>query len=121
MNPNEYLLKFFAELERLVDGHGTRQVISATRTGQLEVRLGVGDWHWATQIAFDDDPVRTAQSVAHAEKYFSTSIKSSLQHGVPWSGRAQNFPSQFPSQQNSHTVLARVLDSLRFPSSRLKY
>lgn len=24
MNPNEYLLKFFAELERLVDGHSSR-------------------------------------------------------------------------------------------------
>jgi hypothetical protein len=38
MNPNEYLLKFFAELERLVDGHGTRHAISTTRTGQLEIR-----------------------------------------------------------------------------------
>ena len=40
MNPNEYLLKFFAELERLVDGRLTRHAISMTRTGQLEIRLG---------------------------------------------------------------------------------
>jgi len=74
MNPNEYLLKFFAELERLVDGRGTRHAISTTRTGQLEVRLGAGDWYWATQIALDDDPVKAAQAVAHAEKYLPISI-----------------------------------------------
>jgi hypothetical protein len=74
MNPNEYLLKFFAELERLVDGHGTRHAISTTRTGQLEVRLGSGDWYWATQVALDDDPVRAAQEVANAERHFPKSI-----------------------------------------------
>jgi hypothetical protein len=74
MNPNEYLLKFFAELERLVDGHGTRHAISTTRTGQFEVRLGAGDWYWATQVALDDDPVRAAQEVANAQRYFPTRI-----------------------------------------------
>jgi hypothetical protein len=74
MNPNEYLLKFFAELERLVDGHGTRHAISTTGAGRLEVHLGAGDWYWATQVALDDDPIRTAHQVANAEKYFPTSI-----------------------------------------------
>jgi hypothetical protein len=74
MNPNEYLLKFFAELERLVDGYGTRHAISTTHTGQLEVRLGAGDWYRATQVTLDDDPVRAAQAVANAEKYFPSSI-----------------------------------------------
>lgn len=36
MNLNEYLLKFFAEPERLVDGHGTRHAISTAQTGALE-------------------------------------------------------------------------------------
>jgi hypothetical protein len=45
MNPNEYLLKFFAELERRVDGHDARHAISTTRTGELEIRLGAGDWY----------------------------------------------------------------------------
>src|ERR1035437_3801857 len=58
MNPNEYLLKLFAELERLVDGHGTRHAISTTGAGRLEVHLGAGDWYWATQVALDDDPIR---------------------------------------------------------------
>jgi hypothetical protein len=74
MNANEYLLKFFAELERLVNGHGTRHAISTTHTGKLEVHLGTGDWYWATQIALDDDPVRAAQAVADAEKYFPIKI-----------------------------------------------
>ena len=74
MNPNEYLKMFFAELERLVDGHNTRHAISTTRTGQLEIRLGAGDWYWATQVVLDDDPVRTAQEVANAQRYFPTSI-----------------------------------------------
>lgn len=74
MNPNEYLLKFFAELERLVDGHGTHHAISTTRTGHLEVRLGAGDWFWATQVALDEDPVKAAQAVAKSEKYFPTEI-----------------------------------------------
>jgi len=32
MNPNDYLLKFFAELESLKDGHGARHAVSTTRT-----------------------------------------------------------------------------------------
>lgn len=32
MNPNDYLTEFFTELERLVDGHGTRHTISTTAT-----------------------------------------------------------------------------------------
>lgn len=74
MNPNEYLQKFFAELERLVNGHGTRHAISTTCTGQLEVRLGAGDWYWATQVPLDDDPVRAAQAVVDSDTYFATSI-----------------------------------------------
>jgi hypothetical protein len=74
VNPNEYLQKFFAELERLTDGHGTRHAISTTRTGQLEVRLGAGDWYWAAQVALDDDPIEAAQRVAKAERYFPTEI-----------------------------------------------
>jgi hypothetical protein len=53
VNPNEYLLKFFAELERLVDGHGTRLAISLEHSGALEIRLGAGDWYRATQIVLD--------------------------------------------------------------------
>ncbi len=74
MNPNEYLLEFFTELERLVDGHDTRHAISTTRTGQLEIRLGAGDWYWATQVELNDDPVRAAQEVASAQRYFPISI-----------------------------------------------
>ena len=74
MNPNEYLQKFFAELERLVDGHGTRHAISTTRTGKLEVRLGAGDWYWAAQVVLDDDPVEAAQRVSMADRYFPTEI-----------------------------------------------
>lgn len=74
MNSNEYLLKFFEELERLVDGHGTHHAISTPREGRLEVRLGAGDWYWAAQIALNDDPVRAAQALAKAEKYSPSSI-----------------------------------------------
>lgn len=74
MNPNEYLLKFFKTLEREIDGHGTRHAVSTSRLGHLEVRLGAGDWYWATQIELDDDPVKAARAVAKAEKYFPTSI-----------------------------------------------
>ncbi len=70
MNLNEYLSKFFAELERRVDGHGIRHEISINSEGQLEVRLGAGDRYWATQAALDDDPVKAAQAVANAERYF---------------------------------------------------
>jgi hypothetical protein len=70
MNPNEYLLKFFAELERLVDGHGMRHAISTTRIGALEIRLGAGDWYRATQILLDEDPIKAAREVAKAETYW---------------------------------------------------
>ena len=74
MNPNEYLKMFFAELERLVDGHNTRHAISTTRKAQLEIRLGAGDWYWATQVELNDDPVTAAKDVANAQRYFPISI-----------------------------------------------
>jgi len=74
MKPNDYLMQFFGELERLVDGHGTRHTISTTPSGELEVRLGAGDWFWAVKVMLDDDPIKAAQLVANAEKYFPTTI-----------------------------------------------
>ncbi len=74
MNPNQFREKFYAEFEHLVDGHGTRHVISTLRTGQLEVRLGAGDWYWAAEVTLDDDPVKVAQHVFRAERYFPTEI-----------------------------------------------
>lgn len=74
MNPNEYLMKFFAELECLVDGHDTRHAVSTTRSGALEIRLGAGDWYRATQTVLDEDPIKAAQDVARAETYWPTEI-----------------------------------------------
>ncbi len=74
MNPNDYLLQFFAELHRLVDGHGTRHTISTTASGELEIRLGAGDWYWAARVDLDDDPIKAAHLVARAETYFPTQI-----------------------------------------------
>jgi hypothetical protein len=74
MNPNEYLLKFFAELQRVVDDHGTRHTVSTTRTGALEVRLGAGDWYRATQIVLDEDPIKAARDVASSETYWPNQI-----------------------------------------------
>jgi hypothetical protein len=74
LNPNDHLLKFIAELERLLGGHGTRHASSATATEQLEVRLGAGDWYWATEVTLKDDPIKAAQSVANAEKYIPDRI-----------------------------------------------
>ena len=74
MNPNEYLLKFFAELERLVDGHDTRHAVSTTVGGTLEIRLGAGDWYRAAQIVLDEDPIKAARDVSKAETYWPTEI-----------------------------------------------
>ena len=74
MNPNQYLKQFLAELERLIDGHGTRHAVSTTATGELEVRLGAGNWYWAAKVLLDDDPIEAARQVVNAEKYFPTSI-----------------------------------------------
>lgn len=74
MNPNEYLLKFFAELECLIDGHGTRHAVSTARSGALEIRLGAGDWYRATQIVLDEGQIKAARDVAKAETYWPTEI-----------------------------------------------
>lgn len=74
MNPNDCLHAFLTELERLIDGHGTRHAVGTTATGQLEIRLGAGDWYWAVQVVLDEDPIEAAQRVAQAEKYFPSSI-----------------------------------------------
>lgn len=63
MNVNEYLISFFSELERLVDGHGTKHAISM-RDGRLEVRLGAGDWYRVATFEFGSDPIKTAVAAA---------------------------------------------------------
>ena len=73
MNVNEYLTTFFAELERLVDGHGTRHAVSM-RGRQLEVRLGAGDWYRVAPIDFGPDPIDTAASIAKAKTTWPDSI-----------------------------------------------
>lgn len=74
MNPNEYLLKFLAELEHLVDGHGTRHAILTALAGALEIRLGAGDWYRAAQIALDEDPIKATHDVANSETYWPDQI-----------------------------------------------
>ena len=74
MSPNEYLTKFLTELERLIDGHGTRHTISTTVSGEVEIRLGNGDWYRPTKIKLDDDPIRAAQDVVNAETYWPDTI-----------------------------------------------
>jgi hypothetical protein len=63
MNVNEYLISFFSELERVVDGYGTKHAISM-RDGRLEVRLGAGDWYRVAPFKFGSDPMKTAAAVA---------------------------------------------------------
>lgn len=43
MNPVECVLRFLTELERLVPGKGTRQMINSSEDGKLEIRLGNED------------------------------------------------------------------------------
>ena len=40
MNTNDYLLRFFAELERLADGQARTTRSRLPQTGALEIRLG---------------------------------------------------------------------------------
>lgn len=63
----DYLTRLFAELERIVDGGGTRHMISTSKNGALEIRLGGGDWYRISEGEIDnDDPIRAAQSIAQA-------------------------------------------------------
>jgi hypothetical protein len=67
----DYLEKFFAELERLVPNHGTRHMISTTKDGKLEIRIGAGDWYRISDGAIDDsDPIAAARSVAEAPSHW---------------------------------------------------
>ena len=74
MNPNEYRLKFSAELERLIDGHGAHHAASTAQTGALEFRLGACDWYRAAQIALDEDSTKAAEDVANSETYSPNEI-----------------------------------------------
>ena len=63
----QYLLKFFAELERLVPNHGTRHMISTAQDGKLEIRIGDGDWYRISKGAINHaDPIEAARSVSQA-------------------------------------------------------
>jgi hypothetical protein len=73
----EYLAKFFAELERLVPNHGTRHMISTTKDGKLEMRIGAGDWYRISDGTIEDpNPITAARSVAEAPSH--------------WEGEAEN-------------------------------
>ena len=65
-----YLMKFFAELERLVPNHGTRHMISTAEDGKHEIRIGAGDWYRISKGVIDNpDPIEAARSVAPAPSY----------------------------------------------------
>lgn len=71
----EYLIKFFAELERLVPNHGTRHMISTTEDGRLEIRIGAGDWYRISKGAIDQaNPIEAARSVAQAPSYWENDV-----------------------------------------------
>ena len=74
VNANEYLRNFFSELERLVDGHGTRHAISTASTGQLEVRLGAGDWYWVHRLRSMTIRSGRHKPLPGRKKYFPTII-----------------------------------------------
>ena len=71
MSPTEYILRFLMELERLVPGKGTRHMISTTDDGQLEIRIGSGDWYRVSDGVIDDpDPIRAAEKIAAAPAHW---------------------------------------------------
>ena len=74
MNPNEYLVKFFAELERLVDGHGTRHAITTDFSGKVVIHIGAGDWYREATVELDPDPVRAAEAATRAETIWPNTI-----------------------------------------------
>ncbi len=74
MNPNEYLSGFFAELESLVDGKGTRHAISTDDGGKVVIHLGAGDWYREAAIELDPDPEKAALAAAQAETTWPSRI-----------------------------------------------
>jgi hypothetical protein len=73
----DYLQTFFAELERLVPNQGTRHMISTTKDGKLEFRIGAGDWYRVSDGAINNsDPIAAARSIAEAPSH--------------WEGEAEN-------------------------------
>jgi hypothetical protein len=71
MNPAEYMRRFLLELERLVPNRGTRHMISTTADGQLEIRIGSGDWYRISDGAIDDpDPELAAGKIAEAPTHW---------------------------------------------------
>lgn len=72
MNPAEYVLRFLMELERLLPGKGTRHMISTTPDGQLEIRIGSGDWYRISDgVLVDPDPLRAAEIIANAPAHWN--------------------------------------------------
>ena len=67
----EYLMKFFAEPERLVPNLGTRHMISTAEDRRLEIRIGAGDSYRISKGVIDNpDPIEAARSVAQAPSYW---------------------------------------------------
>lgn len=64
MNPTEYIARF-------LPGNGTRHMISTTPDGQLEIRIGSGDWYRISAGRIDDpDPIRAAEKIAAAPTHW---------------------------------------------------
>lgn len=67
----EYVTRFLMELERLVPNCGTRHMISTTKEGKIEIRIGAGDWYRISDGAIDNpDPIAAAQSIVQAPSHW---------------------------------------------------
>jgi len=80
MSITEWLETYFAELERLVDNRGTRHMLSTSRDGKLEIRIGVGDWYAIADARLDRDPIQSARLAALAPRRHSPESERECPH-----------------------------------------
>jgi hypothetical protein len=58
-----------------VPNRGTRHMISTTKNGGLEIRIGNGDWYLISTGAINHaDPIEAASSVAQAPSYWESDL-----------------------------------------------
>ena len=80
MSITEWLENDFAGLERLVDNRGTRHMLSTSRDGKLEIRIGTGDWYTIADARLNSDSIQSAWLAALAPRRHSPESERECPH-----------------------------------------
>jgi len=104
MSITEWLEAYFAEHEHLIDNRGTRHMLSTSRDGKLEIRIGMGDWYAIAGARLNSDLIQSARSAALAPRRYSPESERECPHPpTGMSGSREEVTERILRTQDAHS------------------